>query len=106
MNDLLEIPHDQELKFVSFYIVNMHSKVLTNELINIIDLMCTQHDIMEELKHELMKISQILIKQNYFQFQVTLYILYEGLAMGAPTSSIFSEICLQHIKIQKLLAFY
>jgi hypothetical protein len=50
-----------------------------------------------------MKISQILIKQNYFQFQDTLYIQKEGLAMGAPTSSIFSEIYLQHIKNTKVV---
>jgi hypothetical protein len=41
-----------------------------------------------------MKISQIVIKQNYFQFQDTLYIQKEGLDIGAPTSSIFSEIYL------------
>jgi len=51
--------------------------------------MCDQHDIIEELKHEIMKISQILIKQNNFQFQDKLNI-QEGLAMGAPTSPMFS----------------
>ena len=60
--------------------------------------MCDQHDITEELKHEIMKISQILIKQNYFRFQDTIYTQEEGLAMGAPISSIFSEIYLQHIE--------
>ena len=96
MNDFLEIPYDQNLKFVSFDITNMYSNIPTNELIKIIYLMCNQHDTKEELKHKIMKISQILIKQNYFQFQDTLYIREEGLAMGATTSSIFSEIYLQH----------
>ena len=36
--------------------------------------MCNQNDIKEQLKYEIMKISQTLIKQNYFQFQDTLYI--------------------------------
>jgi hypothetical protein len=52
--------------------------------------MCDQHDIKEELKQVIMKISQILIKQNYFQFQDTFYIQEEGLAMGETTSSMFS----------------
>ena len=52
--------------------------------------MCDRHDIIEELKHEIMKISQILIKQNYFKLQDTLYIQEEGLAMGAPTSPTIS----------------
>ena len=59
---LLEIPYDQVLKFASFDITNMYSNIPTNELIKIIDLMCDQHDIKEELTHEIMKISQILIK--------------------------------------------
>jgi hypothetical protein len=74
----------------------MYSNIPTNELIKIIDLMCNQHDTKEELKHKIMKIPQIFIKQNYFQFQDTLYIREEGLAMGALTSTIFSEIYLQH----------
>jgi len=68
----------------------MYSNIPTNELIKIIDLMCDRHDIIEELKHEIMKISQILIKQNYFKLQDTLYIQEEGLAMGAPTSPTIS----------------
>ena len=89
---LLEIPYDQDLKFASFDISNMYSNIPTNELIKVIDLMCDQHDITEELKHEIMKISQILIKQDYFRFQDTVYTQEEGLAMGAPASSVFSEL--------------
>jgi len=75
----------------------MYSNVPTNELIKTIDIMCKKYCISEELKQEIMKISQIIIKQNYFQFQNTLCI-QEGLAMGAPSSSIFSQIYLQHIE--------
>jgi hypothetical protein len=81
----------------------MYSNIHTNELIKIIGLMCDKHDIKEELKHGIMKISHILIKQNYFQFQDTLYIQEEGLDMGAPTSSIFSEIYPQHIENTKIV---
>ena len=54
--------------------------------------------LVKKIKHESMKISHIIIKQNYFQFQNTLYIQEEGLAMGAPTSLILSEIYLQYIE--------
>jgi hypothetical protein len=87
--DIIEIPYDQDLKFASFDINNMYANVPMNELIQIIDLMCDQHDIKEDMKHERMKISQTLIKQNYFQFQVTIFKEEEGLAMGAPTSEIY-----------------
>jgi len=45
-----------------------------------------------------MKITQTIINQNYFQFQDTIYLQKEGLAMGAPTPSILSEIYLQHME--------
>jgi hypothetical protein len=73
INDLIEIHYEQELKFASFDITNMYTNVPMNELIHFIELMCVQHDIKEETKYEIMKISQTLIKQNYFQFQVTIY---------------------------------
>jgi len=87
-----------KLKFSSFDITNIYSNIPTNELIKTIYVMCDKQSISEELKHEIMKISQIIIKQNYFKFQNELYIQEEGLAMGAPTSSIFSEIYPQHIE--------
>jgi hypothetical protein len=58
--------------------------------------MFEKHGISEELKHEIKKISQIMIKQNNFPFQNTLSIQEEGLAMGAAASSIFSELYLQY----------
>jgi hypothetical protein len=36
--------------------------------------MCEKHGVIEELKYEIRKNSQIIIKQNYFQFQGTLFI--------------------------------
>ena len=60
--------------------------------------MCDEHDMNDRLKQEIMTISKILIEQNYFQFHDTIYIQNEGLAMGAPTSSVFSEIYLQYIE--------
>ena len=98
MNELLEIPYDQNLKFASFDITNMCSNLPTNELIKTVDIICDKQGISEELKHEIMKISQIIIKQNYFQFQNTLYTQEEGLVMGVPASSIFSDIYIKHIE--------
>jgi hypothetical protein len=81
----------------------MHSNVPANELAKIIDLICTHNNIKEELKHEIKKISQILIRQKYFHFRDTLYLQEEGLTMGAPTSSTFYKIYIEHIKITKIV---
>jgi hypothetical protein len=60
--------------------------------------MCDKYNIEGKLKEAFMKISRLLIEQNYFKFLDTVYLQKEGLAMGAPTSSMFSEIYLQYIE--------
>jgi hypothetical protein len=60
--------------------------------------MCEQQVMNDRLKQEIMKILQILIEQNYFRFHDAIYTENEGLAMGAPTSSVFSETYLQYIE--------
>jgi hypothetical protein len=55
------------------------------------------------------------MKQNYFQFNDNVYTQTKGLAMGAPTSSVLSEIYLQFIEYttifniltqQKIISYY
>jgi hypothetical protein len=36
------------------------------------------------------------MEQNYFEYNAVIYQQMEGLAMGAPTSPILSEIFIQH----------
>ena len=50
INDLLEIPYDQNLKFTSFDIANTYSNVPTNEPIKTIDIMREKHGVSDELK--------------------------------------------------------
>jgi hypothetical protein len=42
--------------------------------------------------------TRTILKQNYFEFQNNFYVQNKGLAMGAPTSSVLSEIYLQFIE--------
>jgi len=71
---LRKIPFHPNLQFVSFDITNMYSNVPTDDLINIIDSMCDQHNISSKLKLELINISNTIIKQNYFRFINTFYL--------------------------------
>jgi len=48
-----------------------------------------------------MKFCTILTKQKYFQYRDLQYIQEDGLAMGTPASSIFSEIYLQSVENSK-----
>ena len=90
MNDGVEIPLDQNLRFISFDIENMSSNVPTNDLIKIIKFVCSQQNHDEKLTKELIKLTRTILKQNYFKFQNSFYVQNTGLAMGAPTCSILS----------------
>jgi len=64
----------------------------------ILNELCNANDVDSKTTQEILRITQTLVNQNYFQFQDTIYIQNEGLAMGAPTSSILSEVYLEHME--------
>jgi len=75
----------------------MYTNIPTEELNTNIEIVCL-NNIKDTLKHNIIKLSSTIIEQNYFQFLDKIYIQPEGLAMGAPTSSMFSEFYLQFLE--------
>jgi hypothetical protein len=71
-------------------------------MIRTLNKLCEISNIEDKTKQDIMKIAQVIVKQNCFRFQDTIYVQNEGLATGAPTSSIFSEIYLQYIENTKI----
>jgi len=90
-NDLADIPYDRILRLVSFDTSNMYTNIPNHELLSIIDTACNNNLVEERLKRDIIHLLKSIIEQNYFQFEDLIYKQNEGLAMGAPTSSIFSE---------------
>jgi hypothetical protein len=103
IEDLANIPYNNRLKLASFDITNMYTNIPRNELLNIIDKLCQNNYVDESIKKNLIMLTKTVIDQNYFQFLDTTYIQSEGLAMGAPTSSILSEVYLQHLENSKIV---
>ena len=64
VNDIVEIPLNQNLRFASFDIENMYSNVPTNYLINIIKLMCSQKNHDKKIKKELIKITRTILNKS------------------------------------------
>ena len=110
INDLCNIPYDHHLRLASFGISNMYTNIPTQELLSIIDTACDnnlvedrlQRDIINLSKRDIINLSKTIIDQNYFQFEGLTYKQNDGLAMGAPTSFIFSEFYLQHQENSKI----
>ena len=102
MNDISQIPFVPELKLASLDISNMYTNIPTKDLINIINNLCKNHNIEDTVTREIIFITNLIITQNHFSFQDKTYVQNNGLAVGAPTSSILSKIYLQFLENTKI----
>ena len=103
MDDLLDIPHKQGIRLISFDIVNMYPYIPTNEHVPIIENMSLSNQLDAKTTNELTMITHTVLEQNYFTFRNGNYSQTTGLAMGAPSSAILSEIYLQHLEHTKII---
>jgi len=60
--------------------------------------MCTYQDVSTELMLEILAITKPVLTQNYYGFNARIYIQPKGLAMGSPSSSVLSELYIQHME--------
>jgi hypothetical protein len=80
----------------------MYTNIPTKDLIGIIDTLYRNHNLEDTLIREILTITRLIITQDYFSFQGKTYLQGNGLEMGAPTSSILSEIYLQYLESTKI----
>jgi hypothetical protein len=82
----------------------MYSNIPIEETKHILYNSLTHNTIYQHTITELITWYEIVTQQNYFENNDQIILQKDGLAMGAPSSSIISEIFLENIK-QKLLPF-
>jgi hypothetical protein len=98
MNELMDIPYDPNTKFASFDISNMYSNIPTDYLIVTLKKLCKVYNLDNTTTRVIIRVTQTLTEQNYFRFRDKFYVQNEGLAVGASTSSILSEVYLQYME--------
>jgi hypothetical protein len=103
MYEINEIPYNSHLRLASLDIDNMYTNIPTDLICKIIDRMCMNVNVNQETTNSLIKITHTIIQQNYFEFLNKCYLQSKGLAMGAPSSSILSEIISKIWKAPKFL---
>jgi hypothetical protein len=103
MNDLTDFPYNSNVKFVSLDVTNMYSNVPIKEMKATLNKLCELNKVEDKTKQDILKITRGIVQQNYFCLQDTVYVQNESLAMGAPTSSIFSELYLQFTENTKIV---
>jgi hypothetical protein len=82
----------------------MYTNTPRAEVINIIeDTLKNNTQTPTHIKQELITPLKATLEQNYLQFNNKFYKQNDGLAMGAPTSAILSEIFIQYLQHTKII---
>jgi hypothetical protein len=97
-NDPVDVPYNHNIKFASFDINSMYLNIPNTDLTTTLRKLCEVNNVDDRTTLHIMRIAQTLVEQNYFRFRDTIYMQNEGLVMGAPTSSILSEVYLQYME--------
>jgi hypothetical protein len=103
ITDLNKININTDIRICTFDIKNMYSNTPTCELIKIITNIANSNCIQDYIIKEIKLLTKLIIKQNYFELNSNFYLQSQGLAMGAPSSALSSEIYLQHIEHNQIL---
>ncbi|KAI5724687.1 hypothetical protein M8J77_005960 [Diaphorina citri] len=98
----LKIPSNSKL--VSFDVVDMYTSIPRDHLLTILKSnLENKKSLNSDEINELVNMVKLVINENYFEYNGKFYVNNKGLAMGAPLSSILSEIYLQHIENEYIL---
>jgi hypothetical protein len=76
----------------------MYTNIPRNEIINVVNTILENLKTETNVQKEIIKLLGIVIEQNYFKFDQEYYKQTDGLAMGAPTSSILAETYIQYME--------
>jgi hypothetical protein len=102
-DDIKKTDLDDKLRFISFDIQNMYTNISVEELLDNTDAQFRQNNIDIHTRYEIVWCCDAVLKQNYFLKGNTLYMQNDDLAMGSPTSSLFSKIYLQSLEYSKIV---
>jgi hypothetical protein len=93
-----DIDTHENIRLATFNVKNMYTNIPTDKIKDTIGSILDHSHTDDTKKQEILKYYNIILDQNFFQYRERQYKQANCLAMGAPTSSIFSEIYLQYMK--------
>jgi hypothetical protein len=97
-NELQYIEITPNIKMCSLDINITYTNIPTTSIIPIIQLMMDSNKIGTNINQHIIRLTNIIIKQNYFQFNKTYYKQNESLEIGAPILGVLAEIHVQYIE--------
>jgi hypothetical protein len=96
INDINNIHTKEHTRMCSFDIIDMYTNISNELIIEGIKLALTIKENDATQTRHIIQLANIILMQNYFEADNKFYIQNNGIAMGAPTSSLLSEIVLQN----------
>jgi hypothetical protein len=84
--------------FASLDITNLYSNIPMTQTKQFLNNMLASNLTDSQTRSELLNLYEVITKQNYFQHNDKTVIQTDGLAIGAPSSSVRAEIFLQHVE--------
>jgi hypothetical protein len=98
ITDLRQLEIQQNTGLASFDISNMYTSIPILHLREIIENSLMNNLVDTQQIQEILKIYDLVTSQNYFSHVDGILHQNDGLAMGAPSSAILSEVFLQYIE--------
>ena len=102
IHELKQTPITPSSRFASLDITNMYSNIPVTKTKQILSNILTCNSIDPDTRSEILNWYEVITKQNYFKNNENIILQENGLAMGAPSSSIISELFLQYLEQTKL----
>jgi hypothetical protein len=82
--EALHIPYNSHPRLAFLDISNMYPNIPTKTLTSLITSLCNWNSVNKKVEREVIKLTSIVLKQNYFQFNCNVYTQTNGLAMEPP----------------------
>jgi len=98
INKLKDTPTLPHCGLASLDIANLYTNIPVKETRDIISSTLERLQLNPQTQHELLEWYDVITLQNYFSNNGEILIQNEGLAVGAPTSSLLAEFFLQHLE--------
>ena len=96
-HDLTKLTISDSYRLITLDIKDLYANIPTTETIDIARTQLLKHN-NKNITEQICTLLDMILQQNYFEFQEQIYLPTKGVAMGSPISGITAEIFLQHLE--------
>ena len=95
-HDLTKLTISDSHRLITLDIKDLYVNIPTTETIDIARMQLLKHN-NKNITEQICTLLEMILQQNYFEFQEQIYLPTKGVTMGSPISGITAEIFIQHL---------